>query len=282
MSLTVHGPSGTAPELGAVAARRGWHVFPCRPGDKRPAVADWERRACADPERVARYWPSARHNVGVACGPSHLVVIDLDTHGELPGDWQMPGVRDGRDVLAQLCEWADQPWPGTYMVATPSGGWHLYYQAPCGTGIRNSASLIGPMIDVRGVGGYVVGAGSVVDGCRYELLDGDGPEPLPGWLARLLTSRPDPSPFASGAVVGSAAGRRLGGLIEHVRGGTPGDRNGRLYWAARRAGEMAAAGEADLGAAGEALVLAALEAGLRGGDREARRTVASGLRGGVQ
>ena len=60
------------------AAGRGCAVFPCRPGDKRPAVPDWERRACADPELVARYWPSVRHNVGIARGPSGLTVVDLD------------------------------------------------------------------------------------------------------------------------------------------------------------------------------------------------------------
>ena len=101
------------------AARRGWAVFPCRPGDKRPAVDRWEQRACNDPDLVARYWPSSRHNFGIATGPSGLVVLDLDNHGELPEEWQLPGVHDGRDVLAQLCEWAGQPWPSTYMVATP-------------------------------------------------------------------------------------------------------------------------------------------------------------------
>ena len=94
------------------AARRGWAVFPCRPGDKRPAVPEWEQRACSDPVRVARYWPSEQRNVGIACGPSRLVVVDLDTHGHLPEDWrQLQGVRDGRDVLAQLAEWAGRPWP---------------------------------------------------------------------------------------------------------------------------------------------------------------------------
>ena len=67
------------------AARRGWAVFPCRPGDKRPAVPDWEHRACSDPERVGRYWPSGQHNIGIACGPSRLVVVDLDTHSPAAG-----------------------------------------------------------------------------------------------------------------------------------------------------------------------------------------------------
>ncbi len=44
---------------------------------------------------------------------------------------------------------------------------------------------------------------------------------------------------------------------------------------------MIAAGEVDRGTAEEALVAAALKAGLRGGEREARRTFASAMRGGV-
>ncbi len=136
--------SGYICDPGALA-RLGWCVFPCLPGDKRPAVDRWEQRACGDPATVARFWPSPLHNIGIACGPSGLVVIDLDTHGELPEGWQMPGILDGRDVLAQLCEWARQPWPGTYMVATPSGGWHLYFAAPDQHKNRNSAGKLGPL-----------------------------------------------------------------------------------------------------------------------------------------
>jgi hypothetical protein len=43
---------------------------------------------------------------------------------------------------------------------------------------------------------------------------------------------------------------------------------------------MIAAGEADRQAAEETLIAAALEAGLRGGEREARRTFESAMRGG--
>jgi hypothetical protein len=264
----------------AEAARRGWHVFPCRrdgdigkdgqPAAKRPAVDDWENRACSDPEKVARYWPSPRHNVGIACGPSGLVVIDLDTHGTLPDDWHLPGIRDGRDVLAQLCEWAGQPWPATYMVATPSGGWHLYYLAPDGREIRTSAGKLGPLVDVRACGGYVVGEGSVVGGTAYRLLDSQPPVPLPGWLARLMLPPQDhssPRPPATGS--GSA---RLAGLAETVRRSQPGDRTGPLVWAAHRLQEMVAAGDAALADA-ELLVQAAVAAGIRGGESYARGQV---------
>jgi hypothetical protein len=224
------------------AAWRGWAVFPCRPGDKRPAVPDWERRACSDPDRVGRYWPSDHHNIGLACGPSRLVVVDLDTHGPLPDDWRLPGVHHGRDVLALLAEWAGQPWPVTYMVKTPTGGLHLYYTAPGGTEIRNSAGKIGPLVDVRGAGGYVLAAGSVLDEraypgnpeCRelvtggrgYELADDSDPEPLPAWLAALAEDT-EPAVRPGGrACARPASGARLRGLLDTVRGGQAGDRNG--------------------------------------------------------
>ena len=256
-------------------ARRGFFVFPCLPGEKRPAVDKWEQRACSDPDRVARYWPSPRHNAGIACGPSGLVVIDLDTHGRLPDSWRLPGVADGRDVLAQLADWAGQAWPSTYMVATPSGGWHLYFRAPAGQEIRNSAGKIGPLIDVRAAGGYVIGAGSAVAGKPYALIDDQPPAPLPPWLARLLAPRPPARP----QVPGSAPGR-LSGLARSVALAGEGKRNVTLHWAACRAAEMIVGGEAAEPEATAALMSAALAAGLP--EREASRTIDSALRGGTR
>ena len=106
--------------------------------------------------------------MGIACGPSRLVVVDLDTHGHLPEDWRLlPVSMTAAMCSRQLAEWAGKPWPSTYMVATANGGWHLYFTAPEGGGIRKSASLLGPLVDVRGAyGGYVVAAGSRVGGKR--------------------------------------------------------------------------------------------------------------------
>lgn len=263
------------------AAERGWSVFPCRPDDKRPAVPDWPNRACADPERVARYWPSDRHNVGIACGPSRLVVLDLDAHGELPEDWQLPGVNDGKDVLVQVCEWAGMDWPTTRTVATPSDGWHLYFAAPDSSGIRNSASLIGPQVDVRADGGYVVGAGSVTPKGTYEVLYDEPVIELPRWIARLLT--PDSNESAGGQHRRSADSNassgpgRLQGLVRTVAQAKPGSRNGALFWAGCRAAEMVSAGEADERTTARQLLDAAISAGLS--EQESMRTITSAMKG---
>jgi hypothetical protein len=260
------------------AAARGWAVFPCRPDDKRPAVPDWERRACADPERVGRYWPSDRHNVGLACGPSSLVVLDLDAHGELPAEWgELPGVNDGKDVLAQICDWAGMDWPATHTVATPSAGWHLYFAAPGNSGIRNSASLIGPQIDVRAAGGYVVGAGSTVGGRAYDTLYDDEPAALPAWIARLLEPRTEKASAVGRFTPSGQPGKRLDGLLRAVAAAKPGTRNGTLFWAASRAAEMTAAGQADAREAAAQLLAAAAAAGLA--EPESMRTITSAMKG---
>jgi hypothetical protein len=136
-------------------AGRDWHVFPLRPGDKRPAFPDhkaeectgtdlrcrsghqgWEPRATTDPGRIGRAWARTPYNIGVACGPSGLLVIDLDKPkpGEVPPPrWALPGITDGADVLAVLCERHGQPFPWeTFLVRTRRSGLHLYFTAPPG------------------------------------------------------------------------------------------------------------------------------------------------------
>jgi Bifunctional DNA primase/polymerase, N-terminal len=254
----------------AEAAGRGFAVFPCRPGDKRPAVKDWENRATTDLSRIRECWATGRYNVGIACGPSRLVVLDLDAHGDLPGEWQLPGVTDGKDVMAQVCEWAGMDWPSTYTVATPGNGWHLYFRAPEGSRIRNSASLIGPQVDVRAAGGYVVGAGSVIGGNAYEVIYDEPVEPLPRWITMLVTPPERVENIRSPeffATVGTP--RSIAGLVRTVTQARTGNRNNALFWAACH---MAKESPGDLGQ----LTAAAEQAGLTG--RETRATIASAQR----
>ncbi|MGP3634629.1 bifunctional DNA primase/polymerase [Streptomyces sp. 24-1644] len=276
------------------AARRGWRVFPLIPGDKRPAIRNWEERATTDPGRITGCWTHAAYNVGVATGPSGLVVVDLDRpkHPEdsPPADWAEHGVSDGADVLAVLCERHGQPFPtDTYTVRTWSGGTHLYFAAPDGEPLRNtagdSARGLGWKVDTRAAGGLVVGAGSSYAGQPYEVLHAAPVVPLPVWLAELL--RPAPLPPQRPVTVALAAHDRrsaflraaVNGELARVSGSGPHQHNTALYTASVALGQLVAGGGLDEHDVTEWLFTAALSVGQ--GEREARRTITSGLRAGA-
>ncbi|MGW0282108.1 bifunctional DNA primase/polymerase [Streptomyces sp. NPDC003236] len=289
-------PDGSAQLTAARnAASRDWRVFPLISGDKRPAVSDWETRATTDPDRITRAWSVAAFNIGIATGPSGLVVIDLDKP-KRPGDtppaaWAEHGVTDGADVLAVLCERHGQPFPAdTYTVRTWSGGTHLYFAAPEGEHLRNtagdSARGLGWKVDTRAWGGLVVGAGSIFDGCPYEVTHDAPAAPLPGWLAELL--RPAPLPPQTPITVAlTGHGRRtaflrsaINGEVSRVTGSGPHEHNNALYIASVALGQLVAGGELSEADVTGWLLTAALQVGQ--GEREARRTIASGIRAGAR
>ncbi|MBA2950332.1 bifunctional DNA primase/polymerase [Streptomyces himalayensis] len=276
------------------AASRGWHVFPLIPGDKRPAVRDWETRATIDPDRITRCWTHAPYNVGIATGPSGLVVVDLDTpkgpDDTPPAAWATHGVTNGADVLALLCERRSQPFPAdTYTVRTWSGGTHLYFAAPEGEPLRNtagdSARGLGWKVDTRAVGGLVVGAGSTFAGEPYTVAHNAPVAPLPGWLAELLRPAPLPPqrpvtiPLTTRDRRGKFLNAALNGELARVTGSGEHQHNNALYIASVALGQLVAGGELDAHEVTERLVEAALSVGQ--GEREARRTIASGLRAGA-
>ncbi|MGW4058665.1 bifunctional DNA primase/polymerase [Amycolatopsis sp. NPDC004747] len=294
------------------AARRGWHVFPLRPGSKRPAGhaedrcpgtgrcagghRTWEQRATTDPGKIRAAWTHAPYGIGIATGPSGLCVIDLDTlkPGEaVPQRWAAAGARCGEDVLAVLAAEAGQELPGdTLTVRTPSGGLHLYYRVPGDTTLRNTSGDrgqgLGWKVDTRAWGGYVVGPGTLSGTGRYGYVwDGSVAE-LPGWLVDRLT--PAPLPAAPVRPIRPAGDRRSRYLIAAIRAeaGKVADaktnRNATLYAAAIALGQLV---EGD--ALTEEEVRAALmtAAGRHIGTRhftarEAEATITSGLRAGAK
>src|SRR6266702_2051168 len=230
-------------------ARRGWRVFPLRPGDKRPAIKDWETRATTDRERITRAWRAGPFNIGIATGPSGLVVLDLDQPkpGAIPpAAWRHPGIRDGGDVLAVLADANDQPLPAeTYTVRTCSDGTHLYFTAPPGVSLRNSAGRLGWLIDTRAHGGYVVGAGSSVHRRPYSVAHDTMPATLPSWLAERLTDpEPTPKPTAATPVQTppAYAAAALRGELDRVLAAGEGTRNHTLNAAAFALGQLVAGG----------------------------------------
>ncbi|MEU9202300.1 bifunctional DNA primase/polymerase [Streptomyces sp. NPDC048332] len=203
------------------AAERGWHVFPLRPGDKRPALhgesvcprlgdcagghRKWEDRATTDPDRIRRAWADRLFNVGIATGPSGLVVVDLD----MPKPNSSTDTPSGVTTFEALCERAGQAVPATYRTRTASGGHHGYFAAPPGVRLGNTAGTLAPLVDTRAWGGYVVAAGSITTAGPYEVTDPAPVAPLPAWLLGLLQpARPAPiGPLVAPVVSGSRAGR---------------------------------------------------------------------------
>jgi hypothetical protein len=262
-------------------ARRGWQIFPLIPRGKRPLpkLTDWEHRATTDPDRIRRCWQHGPYNIGLACGPSGLVVIDLDTPkpGEQPpATWaNEPGINDGADVFAALCERHGQPFPSdTFTVTTRRrGGMHLYFTAPPGAELRNTSGRhrtgLGWLIDTRAAGGYVVAPGSFVDlpdgAGPYEITHDAPPAPLPTWVTRLLIEARNPTP-PLGANPPPPAGvadlpgyvqAALKGEADRVTSAVQGGRNHALNKAAYNLGRLVGAELLDAETAGEVLHQAA-------------------------
>ncbi|WP_435057382.1 bifunctional DNA primase/polymerase [Streptomyces sp. bgisy060] len=240
------------------AAEHGWHVFPLRPRDKRPAghaqarcpgtgrcVSGHrtpEQRATTDPDLLAAAWTHAPYNIGIATGPSGLLVVDLDTvkAGE------QEGTPDGVTTFEALCERAGKPVPTTYRVRTARSGMHLYFTQPDGARLGNTAGRLGKHIDTRGWGGYVVAPGSSTADGSYEVLDSRPPAPLPGWLLDALTARPKavqapPAPLTTRGTRYAVAALR--GEVDNVAHAGDGTRNATLLRAARALGRLVASGD---------------------------------------
>jgi hypothetical protein len=177
----------------------GWPVFPlhspkdgkcdcrndrCDSPAKHPRVMRGLKAATTAPEEIREWWsmwPTA--NIAVATGErSNLAVLDIDDrHGG--GETLTSLIAEhGIDVDTLACH-------------TGSGGMHLYFRLPTDTQLRNSAGALGPGLDVRAVGGYVIGPPSVhISGHQYRWgANGPGEAtilPFPQELLRLLQRRP--------------------------------------------------------------------------------------------
>ncbi|GAA3498981.1 bifunctional DNA primase/polymerase [Streptomyces prasinosporus] len=272
------------------AAARGWHVFPLRPGTKRPALhgektctrtgpcADghlkWEQRATTDQARIRAAWSRAPFNVGIATGPSGLVVVDLD----VPKDKGSSDAPCGAATFAALCERAGHAVPTTYRVRTASGGTHLYFTTPDGVHLPNTAGTVAESVDTRAAGGYVVAAGSIVTAGRYEALNAAVTAPLPEWLLGIL--RPAPAclagPLRPPAVDGSrAAVAALEAECATVAAAPEGLRNTTLNRSAFKVGRFVAWGDLPRHVAEDAFQAAGEAAGLTAA--ECRTTIRSAL-----
>ena len=279
------------------AAQRGFHVFPVEPNAKTPHTLNpgspftlrWGEAATNSLDRIVEYWtrwPDA--NIGVACKPSQLLVVDCDVPKR---EYQMAGTKyaglhdtlgslpDGTDLYRHICESERGDWEecqDTYSVRTGSLGRHYYYWW---TGDRASqASLFTGLVDIRGSagtwGGYVLGAGSVTGKGAYIVERDQSIRAAPPWLVRLVrggTAKPrmPASPFRQPSRTGV-----LSGLVATVESAQEGNRNQALLWAAR----AACADGIPLGDALGPLTEAYAAAQGDGGARQAEATIRSAYR----
>lgn len=261
-------------------AALGWPIFPLLADSKRPAVRDWERRASTDPDRVTRCWQAGAYNIGLATGPARLVVIDLDA-----ADDTGPA---GADALAELAARRGVPVPTTYTVATPSGGQHLYFTSPPGVHLRNSAGTLGPHIDTRAHGGYVVAPDSTLPTGAYELTEDCPPVELPAWIIQALLERP----ATPTAPVTLTTARRpayvaaaLHGETDRIRQAPPNQHNAALSRASFALGQLTGAGLLDTHTARAALLDAAqtlVTANCQCTPREVTRVIDTALAAGAR
>jgi len=184
-------PTGTDCREAAMAyARIGWHVVLLRPGAKFPATVHGLLDATTDEDVIDRWFaenPDA--NVGVRAGAvSGLVVVDVDIKNNAGGAESLGRLEAEHGPLATL------------RATTPTGGQHLFFKAPDGIVVRNTAGFL-PGLDSRGDGGYVVASPSTTPAGTYAWVDPAVPvAPLPGWLLGMLANRSKPA-AAAGANV---------------------------------------------------------------------------------
>ena len=187
-----------ARDLALSYARRGLAVFPCVPAGpkrKRPLIERGCRAAICDGEAIRRWWrrwPDAL--IGMATGRcSAAVVLDVDVKNP---------AANGFDTLADL---GFAILPETRITHTPSGGLHLWFEPPMAE-LRNTGGArgrgIGPGLDWRGDGGYVI---IPSPGSDYSFDPIWGIETPLAPIPNALLPRPEER-CASGALVRPAAG----------------------------------------------------------------------------
>lgn len=249
----------------------------CASPGKHPPLK-WRDAATTDAAEITRMfrrWPRAS-SIGVATGaPSGVVVIDLDGDA---GRRQWECLCRGRGGL-----------PTTIEAITGGGGRHVYFKRPERFDVRNSVRKLGPGVDVRADGGYVLAPPSDhKSGNQYRWVNGRAPGQcaaldVPYWLLRRLAGRRDEERPAIEARPGETT--RYGAvalerIARELQRAAPGTRNNALNRATFQVARLVAGGQIAESDGRAALLESASACGLA--KRETRLTVRSAWRAGAQ
>ena len=212
-------------------ARKGLPIFPCSPLDKKPLTPHGFKDATTDEAQVRAWWgkwPNAM--IAAPTGPASGVwALDPDVDPVK----QLDGIAALHQLVAQYGSL-----PQTLTSITPRGGKHLFFAWDPNVDIRNSESKVGPGIDVRGNGGYVILPPSRNGtGGAYQ-WDPNSPRifaPAPPWLIVLAKAKK----------VSAYAKAALERECKTVAAALPGTRNSTLNKAAFNLGQLIGGGALD-------------------------------------
>jgi hypothetical protein len=255
----------TAPLSAALdLAARGFAVFPCLPS-KAPATPHGHLDARNDPAAVRelwRRWPAPL--IGMPTGNRNgFDVLDVDPrHG---GDAWHDAHRDRL--------------PPTRVHETRSGGLHILFRHH--EGVRNSAGKVAPGIDVRGEGGFIIWWPAADCPVPAE----GPPADWPAWLLPLVLPAPiippPPATLRPRTTGNARALRLIERALFRVRTAPAGQRHLKLRAAACTLGGLLdAAGFTEAEAERELFAAVLAAGGNEVRERNARSTIAWGLREG--
>lgn len=167
------------------AAARGLDAFPIRPythpgpnatreqceaaakAAKAPLISNWQNQATQD-KRQFREWWSEWPDANIATTTERFIVVDIDPRN---------GGKATYEMLGMIYEF-----PDTAISNTQGGGNHIFYALPQGVRVKGGTNKLGPGVDIKSSGGYVLLPGSTIEGRAY-VWGNDRPIALaPQWL----------------------------------------------------------------------------------------------------
>ncbi|RLB81908.1 MAG: hypothetical protein DRH24_08540 [Deltaproteobacteria bacterium] len=245
-------------------AKLGYLVFPCK--HKKPLTQHGFKDATSETAQIETWWDNnPEAEIGAPAGKkAGFFVLDVD----LP---------EGPATLKRLEE-EHGSLPVTATQCTGGGGSHFFFKHPGGT-IKDSVRKLGPGLDIRGDGGYIIMPPSPhKSGKCYQWTSSEPMADAPDWLLDLVAGDSEKEKHTK--VTSTPYGQKaLADESKEVSMASEGTRNHRLNQAAFSLGQLVAGGELGENQAAYSLLGAALESGLS--KKESTRTIDSGMKAGM-
>jgi hypothetical protein len=201
MTIDAHRDTDTL-TAATLCAERGLHLIPvwrasagvcpcprgadCISPGKHPAIDSWQTAASTDLTTLRDWFAGNRHNIGVVCGPSQVVVVDVDPRND--------GVATFDQLVTEL-----GPLPLTVTADSGGGGTHYVFRRPAG----DLESKLGNGVDLlRDSRQFLVEPSLHPSGGMYRWRAGLGPDEttianLPeAWVKRIRRAQRRPASMA--------------------------------------------------------------------------------------